>query len=59
MLFFDMQNLTTNDKIKESSCLKYYDANNLDGQKIRQKLTADGLKWLENTSQLIKDFIGN
>ena len=45
------------DKNKESSYLKYWGVNNLYGWAMRQKLRAGCFKWVENGSQLSKDFI--
>ena len=45
------------DKNKESLCLKYWAVNNLYGWAISQKLPVNNFKWIEETSQLNKDFI--
>ena len=45
------------DKNKESPYLKFWDVNNLYGSVMSQKLSVDGFKWVENTSQFNKDFI--
>ena len=45
------------DKNKESSYLKYWEVNNLYGRAMSQKLLVDGFKWVENLSQVNKDFI--
>ena len=45
------------DKNKESSYLKYWEVNNLYGRSMSQKLLVDGFKWVENLSQVNKDFI--
>ena len=45
------------DKNKESSYLKYWDANNLYGCEMSQKLPVDGFEWTEETSQFNEDFI--
>ena len=47
------------DKNKKSSYFKYWNLNNLYGWAISQKLPVDGLKWVENTSQVNKDFLKN
>ena len=47
------------DENKESSYLKYGDANNLYGWAMSQKVLVDSFKWVENTSQINKDFIEN
>ena len=39
------------DKNKESSYLKYWDANNLDGSAILQKLPVTKIEWIEHNSQ--------
>ena len=46
-------------KNKESSHLKYYDINNLNGWKMLQKLHVGSFKWVENISQFNKDFVKN
>ena len=45
------------DKSKDSSYLKYWDANNLCGWEMSQKLPGNGFKWVEDTSQFNEDFI--
>ena len=45
------------DKNKESLYLKYWAVNNLCGWAISQKLPVNNFKWIEETSQLNKDFI--
>ena len=45
------------DKNKESLYLKYWAGNNLYGWAISQKLPVNNFKWIEETSQLNKDFI--
>ena len=42
---------------KESLYLKYWDANNLYGWAMSQKLPVNNFKWIEDTSQFNKDFI--
>ena len=39
------------DKNKESSYLKYWDVNNLDGQAMSQKLPVNGFMWAEDLSK--------
>ena len=46
-----------NDKIKESSYLKYWDVNNLHGQAMPQKLLVNNFEWIEDTSQFNENFI--
>ena len=43
--------------IKNLSYLKYCNVNNLYGCAISQKLSVNGFKWVEETSQINKDFI--
>ena len=45
------------DKNKESSYLKYWNANNLYGWALSQKLPVNEFEWREETSQFDKDFI--
>ena len=47
------------DKNEESLYLKYWDVNNLYGWAISQKLPVNNFKWIEETSQLNKNFIKN
>ena len=47
------------DKNKESFYLNYRDINYLYGRAMSQNLSAESFKWVENTSQFIKDFIEN
>ena len=47
------------DKNKESSYLKYWDANNLYGWAMSQKLPVNKLEWIEDTSQFNEDFVKN
>ena len=47
------------DKNEESLYLKYWDVNNLYGWAISQKLRVNNFKWIEETSQLNKNFIKN
>ena len=47
------------DKNKESSYLKHWDANNLYGWAMLQKLPVNNLEWIEETSQFNEDFIKN
>ena len=44
-------------KNKEFSCLKYWDANNLYGWKMSQKLPVNGFQWVEDTTEIDQDFI--
>ena len=46
------------DKTKESSYLKYWDVNNLNGwPMLQQKLPVNKIQWVEDTSQFNEDFI--
>ena len=47
------------DKNKYSSYLKYWDVNYLYGWAMSQKLLANRLEWIEDTSQFHEDFIKN
>ena len=47
------------DKDKESSYLKYLDANNFCGWAMSQKLPVNRFKWVEELSQFKDDFIKN
>ena len=47
------------DKDKESSYLKYLDANNLCAWAMSQKLPVNRFKWVEELSQFKDDFIKN
>ena len=47
------------DKNKESSYLKYWDANNLYGWAMSQKLEVNKFEWIKDVSQFNKDFIKN
>ena len=49
-----MKNYQTN---KESWYLKFWDVNNVYKWAMSQKLSANGFKWVENTSQFNDDFI--
>ena len=49
-----MKNL---DKNKELSFPEYYNANNLHGRAMSQKLSVDGFKWKKNISKFNEDFI--
>ena len=51
--------MRTYNKNKESSYLKHWDVNSLHGWAMSKKLPEDGFKWVENTSQFIKDFREN
>ena len=46
-------------KIKESSYLKYWDANNLYDWAMSQELPVNNFKWIEEAFQFNKDFIKN
>ena len=45
------------DKNKELSYLRYWDANNLYGQPMSQKLPVNNFEWIKDTSQFNEDFI--
>ena len=45
------------DKNKESSCLKYWDVNNLYGWAMLQDLPISNVDWIEGTYQFYEDFI--
>ena len=45
------------DQNNESSYLKYFDANNLYGWAMSQKLPINGFKWVKNLSKFNEDFI--
>ena len=47
------------DKNKESSHLQNWDANNLYGWAMSQKLPVNNFEWIEDTSQFNEDFIKN
>ena len=47
------------DESKESSYIQYLDTNNLYGWAMSQKLTVNGFKWLEDTSEINEEFIKN
>ena len=42
------------DKNKESSYVQYWDANNLHGCAMSQKLSVNNFEWIKDTSQLMK-----
>ena len=46
-------------KNRETSYHEYWDVSNLYGCAISQKLSIDGLKWVENISQFNKDYREN
>ena len=46
-------------KNKELPCLQYWDANNLQGWAMSQKLPANNFEQIENTSQFNEPFIKN
>ena len=45
------------DKNKESSCIQYWDLNNLYGWAMSQKLLVNNFEWIKNTSQFNEEFI--
>ena len=47
------------DENKESSYIQYLDASNLCGCAIPQKLTVNGFKWIEDTSEVNEEFVKN
>ena len=47
------------DKIKESSCRKYWDVNNLYGWAMSQKLPVNNFEWIKEISQFKEDFTKN
>ena len=51
--------MKNHDESKESSYIQYLDANNLYGWAMSQKLPVNGLKWLEDTSEINEEFIKN
>ena len=46
-------------KNKESSCLQYWDVNNLYSWAISQKLSVNNSEWIKDTSQFNENFIKN
>ena len=46
-------------KNKESSYIQYWDANNLYGWTMSQKLPINSFEWIKDTSQFNEDFIKN
>ena len=48
-----------NDKIKYSSCLQYWDVNNLYGWVMSQRLSVNDFKWVEDISEINEYFIKN
>ena len=52
-------NMKDYDKDKESSYLKYWNANNLYGWAVSQKLPVNNFEWTEDTFQFNEDFIRN
>ena len=51
------KNIKDYNKNKESSYLKYWDVNNLNGPAMSQKLLAKDFKWVENISEFNEDFM--
>ena len=47
------------DKNKESSYIKYWDVNNLNGWAMSQKLPVNNFEWIKDTSQFNEDFLKN
>ena len=47
------------DRNKESSYFKYWGVYNVYGWAMSRKLPLGSFKWVENTSQLSKDFVEN
>ena len=47
------------DKNKESSCLQYWDVNNLYSWAISQKLSVNNSEWIKDTSQFNENLIKN
>ena len=47
------------DKNKESSCMQYWDINNLNGWAMSEKLPVNNFEWIEDTSQFNEDFISD
>ena len=47
------------DKKEESSYIQYLDLNNMYGCAMSQKLSVGGFKWIEDVSEIDKDFIKN
>ena len=47
------------DKVKGSSYLQYWDANNSYGWAMSQKLPVNNFEWIKDTSQFNEDFIKN
>ena len=45
------------DKNKESSCLKHWDVNYLNGWVMSQKLPVNGSQWVEDISEFDENFI--
>ena len=45
------------DKNRESSCLTYWDVNNLFGWAMSQKLPVNNFEWTKDNSQFDKDFM--
>ena len=51
--------MKTYDRNKESSYVKYWDANNLYGSAMSQKLPANNFEWIKDTSQFNENFTKN
>ena len=47
------------DESKETSYIQYFDANNLYGWEMSQKLPVNDFKWIEDTSKINEEFIKN
>ena len=47
------------DKNKQSSCIQYWDVNNLYGWAMSQKLPVNNFEWIKDVSKFNEDFIKN